>query len=128
MTSVDGLSENEIQNLRIQKMNDFYESISECKDRDNIRGVTIWSKTDRQNFRVSLENEIRIHNGLEPIETLHGGFYNDDMSMKNSPQLKHELKFGQEFNYHTHTYRSGHSEYASDEEMLQAAKSSGITM
>ncbi len=32
------------------------------------------------------------------------------------------------YNYHTHTYRSGHSEYASDEEMIQAAKESGITM
>lgn len=31
------------------------------------------------------------------------------------------------FNYHTHTYRSGHSEYVSDEEMLMAAKAEGIT-
>lgn len=36
--------------------------------------------------------------------------------------------FKQNFNYHTHTYRSGHSEYASDEEMLQVAKSMGISM
>lgn len=36
--------------------------------------------------------------------------------------------FGQSFNYHTHTFRSGHSEYASDEEMLQVAKSMGIAM
>lgn len=36
--------------------------------------------------------------------------------------------FKQNFNYHTHTYRSGHSEYASDEEMLQVAKSTGISM
>lgn len=35
---------------------------------------------------------------------------------------------GQSFNYHTHTYRSGHSEYASDEEILQAAKSVGISI
>ncbi len=35
---------------------------------------------------------------------------------------------GQNFNYHTHTYRSGHSEYASDEEILQVAKSVGISM
>ena len=35
---------------------------------------------------------------------------------------------GQNFNYHTHTYRSGHSEYASDEEILQVAKSMGISM
>lgn len=33
-----------------------------------------------------------------------------------------------QFNYHTHTYRSGHSEYASDEEILMAAKQAGITM
>lgn len=36
--------------------------------------------------------------------------------------------FKQNFNYYTHTYRSGHSEYASDEEMLQVAKSMGISM
>lgn len=36
--------------------------------------------------------------------------------------------FGQSFNYHTHTYRSGHSKYASDEEMLQAARDMGISM
>lgn len=127
MTSVDGLSEDEIQNLRIQRMNEFYESISECKDRDNIRGVTIWSKTDRQNFRVSLENEIRIHNGLQPIETLHGGFYNDDMSMKTQSQLKQGLKFEQGFNFHTHTYRSGHGQYCTDSEIVESAKKSGIT-
>ena len=36
--------------------------------------------------------------------------------------------FGQNFNYHTHTYRSGHSEYVSDEAMLQAARDMGISM
>ena len=36
-------------------------------------------------------------------------------------------KYIQKFNYHTHTYRSGHSEYVSDEEMLLAAKAEGIT-
>ena len=35
--------------------------------------------------------------------------------------------FGQSFNYHTHTYRSGQSEYASDEEILKASKQKGIT-
>jgi histidinol-phosphatase (PHP family) len=35
-------------------------------------------------------------------------------------------KYIQKFNYHTHTYRSGHSEYVSDEEMLLAAKREGI--
>lgn len=37
-------------------------------------------------------------------------------------------ELGQSFNYHTHTYRSGHSEYDSDEEILQAAKSIGVSM
>ena len=32
----------------------------------------------------------------------------------------------QNFNYHTHTYRSGHSEYVSDEEILETAKQMGI--
>ena len=126
MTFVEGLSEEEIQSLRAQKMNDFFESISECKDKDNIRGVTIWSKTDKQNFRVSLVNEERIQNGLEPIETLHGGFYNDDMSMKLMPLMKKESKFEQGFNYHTHTYRSGHGEYCTDREIIDAAKRNGI--
>ena len=35
--------------------------------------------------------------------------------------------FKQNFNYHTHTYRSGHSEYCSDEEILKASKQKGIT-
>lgn len=35
--------------------------------------------------------------------------------------------FKQNFNYHTHTYRSGHSEYCSDEEILKASKKKGIT-
>ena len=39
-----------------------------------------------------------------------------------------DYEFNQEFNYHTHTYRSGHSEYASDEEILEAAKQAGISM
>lgn len=31
------------------------------------------------------------------------------------------------FNYHTHTFRTGHGEYCTDEEMLMAAKQNGIT-
>lgn len=31
------------------------------------------------------------------------------------------------FNYHTHTYRSGHSDYMSDEEMLLEARNAGFT-
>ena len=39
-----------------------------------------------------------------------------------------EGKFRQNFNYHTHTYRSGHSAFVSDKEMLMAAKKEGIKM
>lgn len=124
ISNVEGLSEEEIKNLRIQKMNDFFEAINECRENDSIRGFTIWSKTDAQNFRVALENEQRIKNGQEPIKTLHGGFYNNDMTDK---KYKTKVKF-QEFNYHTHTYRSGHSEYVSDEEILKTAKQTGISM
>lgn len=69
-------------------------------------------------------NEQRIKNGQEPITTLHGGFYNNDTSEK---KVKSKEKF-QDFNYHTHTYRSGHSEYVSDEEILESARQAGISM
>ena len=124
ISNIDGLSEDEINNLRIQKMEDFFDAIIKCKETDNIRGFTIWSKTDAQNFRVALKNEQRIKNGQEPITTLHGGFYNNDMSEK---KVKAKEKF-QDFNYHTHTYRSGHSEYISDEEIVKSAKQAGISM
>ena len=124
ISNIEGLSEEEIKNLRIQKINDFFAAINECRENDSIRGFTIWSKTDAQNFRVALENEQRIKNGQEPIKTLHGGFYNNDMTDK---KYKTKAKF-QDFNYHTHTYRSGHSEYVSDEEILKAAKQTGISM
>ena len=110
ISNVHGLSEDEINNLRVQKMQDFFDAVTKCRETDSIRGFTIWSKTDAQNFRVALENEKRIKAGQEPITTLHGGFYNNDMSEK---KAKTKEKF-QDFNYHTHTYRSGHSEYASD--------------
>ena len=124
ISNIEGLSEEEIKNLRIQKINDFFAAINECRENDSIRGFTIWSKTDAQNFRVALENEQRIKNGQEPIKTLHGGFYNNDMTDK---KYKTKAKF-QDFNYHTHTYRSGHSEYVSDEEILKTAKQAGISM
>ena len=82
ISNVHGLSEDEINNLRVQKMQDFFDAVTKCRETDSIRGFTIWSKTDAQNFRVALENEQRIKNGQEPITTLHGGFYNNDMSEK----------------------------------------------
>ena len=53
-------------------------------------------------------------------------FYDYSNFSKDSQTKVNDL--GQNFNYHTHTYRSGHSEYASDEEILQVAKSMGISM
>ena len=120
--NLKGLSRVDIHNLKIQKMYEVFNAINECKEKDNIRGFTIWSKTDEQNFRVALVNEQRVKNREKPIKTLQGGFYNKDMT------LKKERKKFQDFNYHTHTYRSGHSEYVSDEEMLKAAKEADINM
>lgn len=55
---------------------------------------------------------------------------NEDNSVSSSIISKNynNNSLKQNFNYHVHTYRSGHSEYASDEETLQFAKSIGITM
>ncbi len=38
------------------------------------------------------------------------------------------MAFNQNYNYHTHTYRSGHSRYVSDETILEAARNNGIQM
>lgn len=51
-----------------------------------------------------------------------------ELSKLSRIEYKKVNAFGQSFNYHTHTYRSGHSEYATDEEILQVAKSVGISM
>ena len=105
------------------------------QEKGNIAGVTIWSVSDAQNFVVHLTNQKiyqknleREKQGLEPIpyvKTLYGGYYDAEMQDITKPKTK---GLSQDFNYHTHTYRSGHSEYASDEEMLQSAKSMGISM
>ena len=57
---VDGLTDEQIEVMRQRKMAEIYECIDSLREECNIRGVTIWSKTDSQNFRVSLENEARI--------------------------------------------------------------------
>ncbi len=117
LSNVDGLSEERIETIRKYKMNDIYDCIIELEKQCNIRGFTIWSKTDKQNFRVSLANEERIKQGLTEIETLHGGYYSENMKPKNS--------IFQPFNYHTHTFRCGHAK-KSDKEYLEAAKKMGI--
>lgn len=121
---VEKLSEEQIETMRQAKINEIYECVDELREQYNIRGFTIWSKTDKQNFRVFLENEQRIPKGLEPIETLHGGYYTEQMQPRNKTLTKSNF---QSFNYHTHTNRCGHAGIASDKEYVEYAKQVGIT-
>lgn len=121
---VENLSEEQIETTRQAKINEIYECIDELREQYNIRGFTIWSKTDKQNFRVFLANEERIPKGLEPIETMHGGYYTELMQPRNKTLTKSNF---QSFNYHTHTNRCGHAGIASDSEYVEYAKQVGIT-
>ena len=121
---VENFSPQEIGLLRQAKINEIYECVEELKNQYNIRGFTIWSKTDKQNFRVTLENEARISRGEEPIDTLQGGYYSDKMKPKTKILIKKEN--AQKFNYHTHTHRCGHAEIVSDKEYLEYAKNNGF--
>ena len=92
---IEGLNDEQIENIRQQKMNEIYDTMMAAKDICNLKGFTIWSKTDRQNFRVSLENKKRIRNGEEPITTLHGGMFTENMELKskiNSNNMSLESK------------------------------------
>lgn len=121
---VENLSEEQIETIRQAKINEIYECVDELREQYNIRGFTIWSKTDKQNFRVFLANEERIPKGLEPIETMHGGYYTELMQPRNKTLTKSNF---QSFNYHTHTNRCGHAGIASDKEYVEYAKQVGIT-
>lgn len=121
---VEKLSEEQIEIMRQAKINEIYECVDELREQYNIRGFTIWSKTDKQNFRVFLANEERIPKGLDPIETLHGGYYTEQMQPRNKTLTKSNF---QSFNYHTHTNRCGHAGIASDKEYVEYAKQVGIT-
>ena len=135
MTSgIEGLSDSEIEALRQIKINEIFDVISELREEGkcNIRGITIWSKTDETNFRVSMENENRIKRGETTIKTLHGGYYNRDYSSKrdklldsNSKRLLSSSPY-QEYNYHTHTNRCGHAGVSSDSDYIQFAKTAGM--
>lgn len=122
---IEGLTNAQIEALRQQKINEVYECVEELKEQCNIRGFTIWSKTDKQNFRVYLKNEKRINNGQMPISTLYGGNYTDEMLPKNKVYEKADDR--QNFNYHTHTNRCGHAGMAEDYEYVAFAKENGIT-
>lgn len=121
---VSGLSDFEIEILRQQKINEIYSVVEELREECNIRGFTIWSKTDRQNFRVSLENERRIKEGEPTIESLHGGVFTENMEPKSKFLLKNDF---QTFNYHTHTNRCGHAGISEDREYVERARANGIT-
>lgn len=125
---VEGLSYFEIELLRQQKINEVYSAVEGLKEECNIRGFTIWSKTDRQNFRVSLANEIRIRANQPTIESLHGGTFTENMQPKSKVYGKHLLKNDfQSFNYHTHTNRCGHAGIAPESEYVTRARANGIT-
>lgn len=121
-----GLSDFEIEILRQQKINEVYSTIEELREECNIRGFTIWSKTNRQNFRVTLENERRIKAEEPTIESLHGGVFTENMEPK-SKAYKFLLKNNfQTFNYHTHTNRCGHAGISEDSEYVERARANGI--
>ena len=85
--NVEGLTDEEIEVLRQQKMNEIISCIESLQEEYNIRGLTICSKTDSQNFRVKLANEELLTSGNEPIDTLHGGYFTEEMTPK-SEQLE----------------------------------------
>lgn len=121
----DQLTEDKIEVLKQQKLNEFCECIEELKSSANIKGVTIWSVNDRHNFMISLENEKLINQGEKPtIKTLHGGYFGPDMRPRYQNVKKDVF---QNFNYHTHTERCGHAVFCSDEEYVKMAKENGIT-
>ena len=103
-------------------MNEIISCIESLQEEYNIRGLTIWSKTDSQNFRVKLANEELLTSGNEPIDTLHGGYFTEEMEPKAKQFVKKKT-----YNYHTHTYRCGHASDSSDQEYVDAARNAGIS-
>lgn len=128
---INSHTEDEINAYKNEREKELCQAIVEFRKSLQISGITIWSTSDLQNFLVSKENERifkenieRVNNGLEPlkyVKTLYGGYYNSHMRERTT---KKEIDVT--YNYHTHTYRSGHSDFSSDEEMLQSAISNDI--
>ena len=96
--NVEDVSDEEIELLRQQKMNEIISCISELREECNIRGITIWSKTDSQNFRVTEENKRLIVEGKEPIDTLHGGYFTELMEPKTKQFIKEKSNRNHEIN------------------------------
>lgn len=133
MTSKDleGLSQAEIELKRQEKIAEIYECISELrqerKDID-LRGFTIWSKTDKQNFRVSLENEKRISSGETPISTYYGGMYTEDFEYKSMKDFMYDPNEPIKYNFHGHSYLCGHASFEDTiEDYVKVAREKGIT-
>ena len=126
MTSgMEGLTPEEIEYVRQMKINQVYEVVAELSHEYPIRGFTIWSKTDSQNFRVHIGNEIAHKRGETFTSTYHGGFLTEEMLPKSSQYAK-SLR-SQNFNYHTHTKRCGHADDFDDYAYVVAARNSGLT-
>ena len=113
--NVEGLTDEEIEVLRQQKMNEIISCIESLQEEYNIRGLTICSKTDSQNFRVKLANEELLTSGNEPINTLHGGYFTEEMEPKAKQFVKKK------------TYNCGHASDSSDQEYVDAARNAGIS-
>lgn len=119
---VDGKSQDlQTEISRQQKLNELYNIFSE---EPNLRGFTIWSKTDRQCFLVTLENEKRNQKGQALIKSQNAGYFTENMTEKSI--ALGNLLTAQNFNYHTHTNRCGHAGMSSDKEYVQFAKATGI--
>lgn len=119
---VDGKSQDlQTEIARQLKINDLY---SIFQEEPNLRGFTIWSKTDSQCFLVTLENSKRKQQKQPLIKSQNAGYFTEEMTEK-SKALGRELT-PQKYNYHTHTNRCGHASIASDKEYVALAKESGI--
>lgn len=121
-TNLYFLKDFEIDLLKQAQMNELYEVINK---QQNLRGFTIWSKTDKDNFRLTLKNGERKKENMPSIKTLHGGYFTDNYEEK-SESIRKKINI-QTFNYHTHTNRCGHASIAKDIEYLEMAKRQGIT-
>lgn len=119
---VDGKSGDlQTEIARQLKINDLY---SIFQEEPNLRGFTIWSKTDSQSFLVALENRERKKHKQPFIKSQNAGYFTEKMTEK-SEALGRELT-PQKYNYHTHTNRCGHASIATDKEYVALAKESGI--
>lgn len=84
-------------------------------------------------FVYKLKNYTKKDKDLVDIMFMEGRIDKSKLERINELSKKSKIEhnkvniFKQNFNYHTHTYRSGHSEYCSDEEILKASKQKGIT-